>query len=153
MRHIQQILVSFTDGSGISSTDEGSSSDSTFCPETLVQVDQPCTTMPVCTSHSEEDSDIEVLVGDNISISASAESLLQSAMRWEGDVSNSTLLLSADTAASDGCSNQNLERWECEGACTDNSTPEVSDDYVVLDGYESDVDSELSGSEELQQSL
>lgn len=106
-------------------------------------------TCDVLSLTSDEDSDIEVLVGCNVSFDESMQCLMESAMRLEGDV------ISGEES-SDGW-NQNasdsLGRWESEGgACTEVLSPESTDDYVVLDGYESDVDSELSGYEELQQS-
>lgn len=104
--------------------------------------------------NSDDDSDIEVLVGHNVSICASAECLLQSAMRWEDDVSDSAFFLRTKEAGSNQSVNKSVGRWESEGgACVEEPTSESHDDYVVLDGYESDVDSELSGFDELQQSL
>ena len=141
-----------------------SSDNATVCfdLEALEEIAMLCTETPTCaltTSNSDDDSDIEVIVGHNVSLSPSAECLLQSAMRWEGaDVSNSALFLDAEEEFSGRCSNQSandsLGRGESEGGvCAEEPTSESTDDYVVLDGYESDVDSELSGFDELQQSL
>lgn len=90
--------------------------------------------------HSDDDSDIEVLVAEN------TESLIQSAMRWDDNVSNRPFI-----TASDRHSSQNLTRCQCQGASNVDKALGVSDDYVVLDGYETDVESEFSGNEELQE--
>lgn len=114
----------------------------------------PRSVTPTCSQmvlNSDEDSDIEVLLGHNVSMTASAESLLLSAIRWEGDTSSSALFLRMEEDESNQRPNNSVVLLESEGeTCTEEPT---SDDYVVLDGYESDVDSELSGVDELQQSL
>ena len=74
------------------------------------------------------------------------ESLIQSAMRWDDNVSNRPFI-----TASDRQSSQNLTRCQCQGASNVDKALGVSDDYVVLDGYETDVESEFSGNEELQE--
>ena len=74
--------------------------------------------------------------------------LLERAMKLQGDII-------AEGESDDGfisLVSESLGRWEDEGgACSKVVSP--VDDYVVLDGYETDVDSELSNYEELQQSL
>ena len=137
----------FADGSGISSTDESSSSsDNTMysIPEAVEEIGGPpsCAFMSL---NSDDESDIEVLVGQ------SAECLLQSAMSWEDDVSDSAFFLRTTEAGSDQSVNKSVGRWESEvGACVEEPTLENLDDYVVLDGYESDVESESSGFDELR---
>lgn len=74
------------------------------------------------------------------------ESLIQSAMRWDDNVSNHPFI-----TVSDRHSSQNLTRCQCQGASNVDKALGVSDDYVVLDGYETDVESEFSGNEELQE--
>lgn len=90
--------------------------------------------------HLDDDSDIEVLDAEN------AESLIQSAMRWEDNVNNSPFI-----TASDRRRNRNLERRQSQGSSNVEKALEVSCDYVILDGYETDVESEFSGTEELQE--
>lgn len=75
-----------------------------------------------------------------------AESLIQSAMRWEDNVNNSPFI-----TASDRRRNRNLERRQSQGSSNVEKALEVSCDYVILDGYETDVESEFSGTEELQE--
>lgn len=105
---------------------------------------------PACllmSMNSDDDSDIEVLVGQSV------ECLLQREMRWE-DVNHSTFFLGTKEAGSDQSVNKSVGRWESEGgACAQEPASGNLDDYVVLDGYESDVDSESSGFDELHQSL
>lgn len=62
-----------------------------------------------------------------MSFDDSLQCLMESAMRLEADV--------------------------ISGECVKVLLQESCDNYVVLDGYESDVDSQCSGSEELKQSL
>ena len=122
-------------------------------PEVVEEIRETptCSLMPL---NSDDDSDIEVLVGPNMPICASAECLLQSAMRWEGDVSDSAFFSRTKETGSDLSVNKSVGRWESEGgACVEEPASESLDDYVVLDGYDSDVDSELDGFDELQQSL
>ena len=140
----------FADGSGISSTDESSSSGDNAMysiPEEVEEIGgtHACSLM---TLNSDDESDIEVLVGQSV------ECLLQSAMRWEDDVSDSAFVFRTKKAGSDQSINKPVGRWESEGgACGVEVASESLDDYVVLDGYESDVDSYASGSDELYQSL
>ncbi|XP_020620664.1 patatin-like phospholipase domain-containing protein 2 [Orbicella faveolata] len=134
------------DGSGISSTDESPSSGDNAMysiPEEVEETGETpaCSLMPL---NSDDESDIEVLVGQ------SAECLLQSAMRWEDDVSDNAFFLRTKEAGSDRSINKSVGRWESEGgACGEEPASESLDDYVLLDGYESDVESESSGYDEL----
>jgi len=136
----------FADGSGISSTDESPSSGDNAMysiPEEVEETGETpaCSLMPL---NSDDESDIEVLVGQ------SAECLLQSAMRWEDDVSDNAFFLRTKEAGSDQIINKSVGRWESEGgACGEEPASESLDDYVLLDGYESDVESESSGYDEL----
>lgn len=136
----------FADGSRISSTDESSSSGDNamyFIPEVVEEIGEipPCLQMSL---NSDDESDIEVLVGQ------STECLLQSAMRWEDDVSDSAFFLRTKESGSDQSVNKSVGRWESEGgACEVEPAFESIDDYVVLDGYETDVESESSGFDEL----
>ena len=150
----QKVFIPFVDGAGVSSTDEAThSSDNAVNPQVLEELDTQRRHRSTCITTSltsDEDSDIEVLVGCNGSFNESTQSLLESALRLEGDV------ISNEESSDDWskCASDSLGRWESEGgACVEVLSPESFDDYVVLDGYESDVDSELSGYEELQQSL
>ena len=135
----------FADGSVTSSTDESSSGDNT-----MYSIPEEVGETPACllmSMNSDDDSDIEVLVGQSV------ECLLQREMRWE-DVNHSTFFLRTKEAGSDQSVNKSVGRWESEGgACAQEPASGNLDDYVVLDGYESDVDSESSGFDELHQSL
>lgn len=158
-----EIPIPFADGSGISSTDESTNpSDNAICsiPEAVEENDMPSSerlTPSLAALNSDDDSDIEVLLDHNVSITASAESLLLSAMRWEDDMNKSASFLRTGEDGSNQSVNNSMGRLETEGgvvveepaACCSESF----DDYVVLNGYESDVDSELSDLDELQQSF
>ena len=97
---------------------------------------------------SEEESDIEVLVDCNVSFDESTQCLMESAMRLEGGA------ISVEESNNESLASAFLGRWESEGgACVKVLSWESIDDYVVLDGYESDVESELSGYEEPQESF
>ena len=98
---------------------------------------------------SDDDSDIEVLVGCNTPIEFT-QSLIESAMRMEADVT------SRDKTDHDWSQNGNdsLSGLESENrACVESTSPDGLDDCVLIDGYESDVESESSGYEELHHSL
>lgn len=98
---------------------------------------------------SDDDSDIEVLVGCNMSTEFT-QSLIESAMRMEADV---TSRVKTDHDWSQN-GNDSLSGLESENrACVESASPDGLDDCVLIDGYESDVESELSGYEELLQSL
>ncbi|KAL9955305.1 hypothetical protein ACROYT_G036611 [Oculina patagonica] len=151
------------DGSGVSSTDESTnpSDNVNFAsiPEAVEENDMPSSETPtpsLTALNSDEDSDIEVLLGHNVSITASAESLLLSAIRWEDDMNKSASFTRTEDDSNQSVNNS-VGRWESEGGAfieePAKCRSESFDDYVVLDGYESDVDSELSGLDELQQSL
>ena len=138
----------FADGSGITSADESSSSgdNSMYSIPEVVEEIRETPACPLMSLNSDDDSDIEVLVGQSV------ECLLQSAMRWEDDVSDSIFFTRTKETGSDQSVNNSVGRWESEGgACAEEPAPESLDDYVVLDGYESDVDSEST--DELYQSL
>lgn len=98
---------------------------------------------------SDDDSDIEVLVGCNMSTEFT-QSLIESAMRMEADVT-SRVKTNHDWSQN---GNDSLSGLESENkACVESASPDGLDDCVLIDGYESDVESELSGYEELLQSL
>ena len=123
----------FAGGLDISSLDESVHSCLSAvnpCCQVLEDLDKP--RRDKAPSHeffiSDEGSDIEVLEGCDVLFDESIQCLMESAMRLEADV--------------------------ISGACVKVlSQVESCDDYVVLDGYESDVDSQCSGTEELEQSL
>lgn len=158
-----KISIPFADGSSISSMDESpNSSDNAIYAifEAEEETNMPCSEAPTCSQmplNADDDSDIEVLLGRNVSMTASAESLLLSAMRWEDDVSKSALFLRREEDGSNQSVINSVGRLESEGAaCMEEPAScrsEGFDDYVLLDGYESDVESELSGVDEPQQSL
>lgn len=163
LRNKLKIPVPFADGSGVSSTDESTnpSDNVNFAsiPEAVEENDMPSSETPtpsLTALNSDEDSDIEVLLGHNVSITASAESLLLSAIRWEDDMNKSASFTRTEDDSNQSVNNS-VGRWESEGGAfieePAKCRSESFDDYVVLDGYESDVDSELSGLDELQQSL
>lgn len=141
------------DGSGVSTAEESTpSSGYAGCPASYPQALEAFnerSTHAIATLTSDEDSDIEVLVGSfSMSFDDAAQILLERAMKLQGDII-------AEGESDDGfisLVSESLGRWEDEGgACSKVVSP--VDDYVVLDGYETDVDSELSNYEELQQSL
>lgn len=147
------LFVSFIDGSGVSTAEESTpSSGYAGCPAGYPQALEAFnerSTHAVATLTSDEDSDIEVLVGSfSMSFDDATQILLERAMKLQGDII-------AEGESNDGfisLVSESLGRWEDEGgACSKVVSP--VDDYVVLDGYETDVDSELSNYEELQQSL
>ena len=122
-------LLLFAGGSDISSSDESAHFSLDHFSQALEDLDRPC--RDKSPSHefqiSDEGSDIEVLEGCDMSFDDSLQYLMESAMRLEADV--------------------------ISGGCVKVISQESCEDYVVLDGYESDVDSQCSGSEELKQSL
>ena len=139
------------DGSGISSTDESSSSGDNAMysiPEEVEEIGET-PAISLMSLNSDDESDIEVLVGQ------SAECLLQSAMTWEDGVSDSAFVFRTKEAGSNLSINKSVGRWESEGgACeVEVVASESLSDYVILDGYESDVESDASGFSEAYQSL
>lgn len=144
------LFVSFIDGSGVSTAEESTpSSGYAGCPAGYPQALEAFnerSTHAIATLTSDEDSDIEVLVGSfSMSFDDATQILLERAMKLQGDII-------AEGESDDGFISLVSESLEDEGgACSKVVSP--VDDYVVLDGYETDVDSELSNYEELQQSL
>lgn len=132
------------DRSGVSSAEE-SACGYGVCPfPALEEMIMPCKVALA----SEEESDIEVLVDCNVSFDESTQCLMESAMRLEGGA------ISVEESNNESLTSAFLGRWESEGgACVKVLSWESIDDYVVLDGYESDVESELSGYEEPQESF
>ncbi|CAH3028774.1 unnamed protein product, partial [Porites evermanni] len=138
------LFVSFIDGSGVSSAEESTpSSGYAGCPAGYPQALEAFnerSTHAIATLTSDEDSDIEVLVGSfSMSFDDATQILLERAMKLQGDII-------AEGESDDGfisLVSESLGRWEDEGgACSKVLSP--VDDYVVLDGYETDVDSELT---------
>ena len=147
------LFGSFIDGSGVSTPEESTpSSDYAERPAAYPQAlgtFNERSTHAIATLISDEDSDIEVLVGRfSVSFDDATQILLESAMRRQGDI---TVEEESDDEFI-SLASESLGRWEDEGgACSKVLSP--VDDYVVLDGYETDVECELSNYEELQQSL
>lgn len=103
-------------------------------------------------SSDSEDSDIEVILNQSQSMSEeSFETLTRSFALWvESEVSGST----ASIGSTDKHSSSEtfaLAQWEGEGGacCRDDcdSSHIEEEDYVILEGYESDISSMTEGSE------